>query len=746
MILTINGQLPHIKAEKDCNWRGGAVEIRKNRWKKCRAVCYNRQDGDRQSALPRVSEAEWRLHYMKLLSAQGHFGTMDGRRIQFGDGLNVLYLPNEGGKTTLCDFIRIMLYGLNTSKRDGRQQLADKNRYKPVDGCSMSGVLELEWRGRQIRISRQTGTGGPMQEFSAVYMDTGEECEQLTSRECGEVLTGVGEEGFRSSAMVDGANQAVSAQELSDKILALSTTGDSAMIYSNAMTQLDKWRSELKSGSRGRLAEVESERSETEARLAHLDELKAEIDSYQQQLPVAEQRVERQKQSYTETYEGFMQLFAGTREAAERDERNARKIAAEAREKLPDLKLLAEADKAIKKYYTAVELEKEAREDSADIKENYETYRDEIDKTEEEYGKNDGTLSDIHVRVWALLIGVVFVLLAGASAFHLLPVSGLVQTLLPYLFSFLAAVFVIVAFMGSNKTMGGPPMDFEEERKKLKRRRIMADGRPEKMSEKTKLAWKNVVEAAQRLGIDSEDEDTIVGLIAEKIELREDFLDKNQRHQELSERYLEILEKTGPDGEERVRVRQAQQELDKAQSALEELKQNIAICQGQCKEIGTRDELEEKRCRLSDEREDILFNLDAIKEARESLIRVNAELTGRMAPQINQLAQKYLAILTNNKYTALQMYTNFEAVCRQENSAVELDKLRLSTGTRDQLYLALRLAACMVLLDNSFDKVPLVLDDPFLTYDEERSACAMSLMRYLAYDRQIVLLTCRKPK
>lgn len=92
------------------------------------------------------------------------------------------------------------------------------------------------------------------------------------------------------------------------------------------------------------------------------------------------------------------------------------------------------------------------------------------------------------------------------------------------------------------------------------------------------------------------------------------------------------------------------------------------------------------------------------------------------------------------------MYTNFEAVCRQENSAVELDKLRLSTGTRDQLYLALRLAACMVLLDNSFDKVPLVLDDPFLTYDEERSACAMSLMRYLAYDRQIVLLTCRKPK
>lgn len=87
---------------------------------------------------------------MKFLTAQGHFGVLDGRQIRFEDGLNVLYLPNEGGKTTLCNFLRVMLYGINTSKRDTRNQLSDKTRFRPVDGNPMSGLLQLEWKGERL--------------------------------------------------------------------------------------------------------------------------------------------------------------------------------------------------------------------------------------------------------------------------------------------------------------------------------------------------------------------------------------------------------------------------------------------------------------------------------------------------------------------------------------------------------------------------------------------------------------------
>ena len=88
---------------------------------------------------------------------------------------------------------------------------------------------------------------------------------------------------------------------------------------------------------------------------------------------------------------------------------------------------------------------------------------------------------------------------------------------------------------------------------------------------------------------------------------------------------------------------------------------------------------------------------------------------------------------------------SFEAECRAENSAAALDALKLSSGTRDQLYLALRLAVCKVLLDQGDETVPIVLDDPFVNYDDRRAACGMKLLREIARERQVILLTCRRP-
>ena len=682
---------------------------------------------------------------MKIISAQGHFGTMDGRVIRFEDGLNVLYLPNEGGKTTLCDFIRVMLYGLNTSKRDSKQQLSDKTRYRPVDGSPMSGLLELEWKGRRIVLSRQTGKGGPMQEFSAHYADTGEECSELTSKDCGEMLTGVGEEGFRSSAMIDGMNQAVSAKELGDRILALSTTGDSAMMYSRAVEQLDKWRSQLKGGSHGRLAQVEEERGQLAEAMTHLDELDEEIRGYEQRVPEAEQIVQDCEAEYQQTYEEFMVLFAGKREEAERSERKAREAAAHLKQQLPDLKKLKNAEDAVAAYEKACEDLKREQENYEDINQNYTDYRSQIDKTEQEYDNSEWGTSDIHVRWWALAIAVVFVLAAAAGFLKLLPFPGMIGTVIPYVFTALAVIFLIVSYFNSSQSLEKPPMDFDQERKKLDKRKAQSSGRIVQAEEKMEQAEQWMQNAATALHIPDGDMMQIAAEIAELIALREAYIEHKQLHETLSEQYLDILEATGPDGKERQRLNEAKEKLDQANAGLNELRQSIAVCKGRGEEIGTREQLEQRRQQLEDEHADILWNLDAIEHAKQALIRVNAELTGRMAPQINQLAQKYLQTLTANKYAALQLYTNFEAVCRQENSAVELDRLRLSAGTRDQLYFALRLAACIVLLDTRMEKVPLIMDDPFLTYDEERSACAMSLLRELAYERQIILLTCRKP-
>ena len=39
---------------------------------------------------------------------QGTFGTLDGEQLRLDTGLNIIYAPNESGKSTWCAFLRAM--------------------------------------------------------------------------------------------------------------------------------------------------------------------------------------------------------------------------------------------------------------------------------------------------------------------------------------------------------------------------------------------------------------------------------------------------------------------------------------------------------------------------------------------------------------------------------------------------------------------------------------------------------------
>ena len=71
-------------------------------------------------------------------------------------GLNLLEEPNEWGKSTWCAFLTAMLYGINSRERDKAGFIADKNRYAPWDGGSMSGRLECHADGADLTITRTT--------------------------------------------------------------------------------------------------------------------------------------------------------------------------------------------------------------------------------------------------------------------------------------------------------------------------------------------------------------------------------------------------------------------------------------------------------------------------------------------------------------------------------------------------------------------------------------------------------------
>ncbi|HEX9533635.1 MAG TPA: AAA family ATPase [bacterium] len=108
-------------------------------------------------------------------------------------------------------------------------------------------------------------------------------------------------------------------------------------------------------------------------------------------------------------------------------------------------------------------------------------------------------------------------------------------------------------------------------------------------------------------------------------------------------------------------------------------------------------------------------------------------------------ASEYLAILSNGRYRRLQVDPdNQERIelgvwSEEAGGWVETREPHLSRGTVDVVYLAARLALVDVLAGGK--RPPLLFDDPFITFDEQRRQAAAVLLRELARTHQIFLFT-----
>ena len=90
---------------------------------------------------------------MKLLRMTATFGRLDHETLTLTDGLNLLQLPNEAGKSTWAEFLLAMFYGIDTSEREKTGVLPVKTKYQPWNGKAMEGTIELEQDGRRITLT-----------------------------------------------------------------------------------------------------------------------------------------------------------------------------------------------------------------------------------------------------------------------------------------------------------------------------------------------------------------------------------------------------------------------------------------------------------------------------------------------------------------------------------------------------------------------------------------------------------------
>ena len=66
----------------------------------------------------------------------------------------------------------------------------------------------------------------------------------------------------------------------------------------------------------------------------------------------------------------------------------------------------------------------------------------------------------------------------------------------------------------------------------------------------------------------------------------------------------------------------------------------------------------------------------------------------------------------------------------------------MSPATRDSMYFALKFALIESMLNHV--TLPVVLDDPFVMFDDERLAAAVTIIKRLSQRTQMILLTSRQ--
>lgn len=159
--------------------------------------------------------------------------------------------------------------------------------------------------------------------------------------------------------------------------------------------------------------------------------------------------------------------------------------------------------------------------------------------------------------------------------------------------------------------------------------------------------------------------------------------------------------------------------------------------------VRSLNEIEEEQEALTHQIQELELEMEAAEHAAALIEEVADERHGRIAPQLAAAASRYFAEITGGAYSELLISCNLVISVRIPQTGILKEKPEplLSKGAVDQLYLALRLAL-VDCLSRTGERVPLLLDDPFGNYDQNRLAQAIGLLRRLAESRQILLFTC----
>ncbi len=131
----------------------------------------------------------------------------------------------------------------------------------------------------------------------------------------------------------------------------------------------------------------------------------------------------------------------------------------------------------------------------------------------------------------------------------------------------------------------------------------------------------------------------------------------------------------------------------------------------------------------------------ALELAGRWLETAASETLSSAARRMEELVGAHISRITGGRYYRVSVDEgNFEIRLWSREKGGDVEPSALSRGTVDQIYLAARLALLEIICGDR--RPPLLLDDPFVTFDKSRLGRAMEVLRELASEQQVIIFTC----
>ncbi|MDR0890349.1 MAG: hypothetical protein LBM28_06905 [Oscillospiraceae bacterium] len=718
---------------------------------------------------------------MRILKMRASFGKLQGE-LSLSQGLNLLCLPNESGKSTWCAFLIAMLYGIDSSEKASKanQGLPEKLRYKPWDGGAMEGAVELIWNGRFITIERRSTGRIPMGDFAAYDTQSGVAISTLTGENCGRTLCGVERSVFERTAFIRQLGLGVTSDAaLEQRLNALVTTGEEGVPATELLAKLRDMQNKCSRSGTGqiakksqRLQELEDKRKGLRAAQDEAMELRAKCKQAQARVEACEAlqaRMERANSAKKQRELSEMARQTAAQEALCQELSDECSALPDESQVAADKRALESAENelrtaqlesalsispltppAVPAYFANAN----AQEAAAQVQRDLAEYR-RLSAVREQNKLLPLSLCAALIALGAglclvsLFIGLPLCAIGIAalliSIFRLSRRSAQVReelhqaALIPLRYGVRTADEIPALATRYAQSVA----EFEEKRAALDAQKAEYAARIAEINSRIDAVLRSTARFAPQVRTG---EDCLRALgdalrAHERLGLEQRTL-KSMRQQLASMRQLLGDVQDAQQDEEALGYDplQVSYELRQAAQRLASLQQQLAHLQGQISAFGEDVSLSAEIELLTQQISDLQDTDRALSYAIGAVKAADDRLRSRFSPQIAADAGELFSRLTDGKYSKLLLSPDMSLSAQPQGGAVMHPAAALSCGAADQMYLALRLAMCKRLLPND---APLIFDDALLSFDDARAKTALALLAEESAQRQIILFTCQ---